>query len=272
MHKKLSLVAALAAPLLFAASQLAAGELRPDQKAAAERILAEMEPAMREAMRPQVEQSVAMLNEAQIAALMAEMQASGDDADAAYEEEPESEASPEDLAYNRAQYEPVFRKNWQAQREFDALVDAELAAECAGGERYAVFGSAYRYELRAPQPSWARAAESLDLALAITTDSYAPKDGRYDFDFSKVRMSFDRQAVSTAIAENCAAWANEAAAFQKKARALADAGDFAGADNLQRSGYATTEKLEKAIEDVLNAQTPGDSAFVMAMLNGKKLN
>ncbi|HOP19215.1 MAG TPA: hypothetical protein PK585_03965 [Amphiplicatus sp.] len=274
MTRKLLLAAALGAPLLLAGASLAA-DLRPDQKAAVEKLLADIDPATRDYLRPQMEESVAMLNEAQIADLVAGMDDSGSgdtvDEEEAYEEEPT--ATPEDLAYNRAQFEPVYRKHWQAQKDFDAFADATLAAKCADREKYAVFGSAYRYELPTLAPNWPRAADNVDAAVAIFTDAYAPKDGRYKFDFSNVRMSFDKPAVEAAISKACAAWNTEAAAFYKKARPLADANDFAGAQAAANAGAAKMAPIAQALETALNEQAPAaDYSFFMAMQSGERLN
>ena len=62
-----------AALFALTVSPACAAELRPDQKAAVEKLLAGMEPSMREPFRAQIEQSVAMLNKEQVAALVASM-------------------------------------------------------------------------------------------------------------------------------------------------------------------------------------------------------
>lgn len=273
MTRKLLWAAAAAAPFLFVIVDVSAAELRADQKAAVEKLLADIDPATRDYLRPQMEASVAMLSEAQVAALVAGMDDGGAAAEEpAEEEEAEETASPQDLAYNRAQFEPVYRKHWQAQKSFDEFVDARMAAKCVGREDYAVFGSAYRYEIAIPQPSWPRASDNVDASIAILGDAYAPKDGRYDFDFSKVKVSFDKPAVEAAISQACSAWVAEASAFHKKARPLADANNFDGAAAAARTGAARLEPVAKVLEATLNAQAPGaDYAFFTAMQNGRRV-
>lgn len=252
----------------------AAADLRPDQKVLVEKMLAGMEPSMREPMRAQIEQSVAMLNKEQTAAVMASMTDDGasDAAAEPQEEEPAVTASPEDLAYNRAQFEPAIRKNWQAQKAFDDFVDAEMAAKCPDRHKYAVVDGPARYELRALSPNWPRASQNVDIDVAVFAGSYAPQDGRYKFDFSKVRTSFDKAAVSSAISEACAAWTREAAAFQPKVRALVDAGDSQGAFAFDRAAAAKVRPIEEPLETLLNEQAPSaDYALVNALMNGERV-
>lgn len=145
------------------------------------------------------------------------------DSDASnHEDEAEAEvaATPEDLEYNRKQYEPVVRQHWAAKKSFDEFVNAELTAKCPDKDQYAVFRSAERYELMPLNPQWHRAATSADLEVQVVGAAYAPQDGRYDFDFSKVKMTFDKQAVTAAVTKACAAWVKEAATFKEQASAL----------------------------------------------------
>ncbi|WP_375205238.1 hypothetical protein [Hyphococcus sp.] len=269
------IMTAVAAAALSIAYPSAAADLRPDQKQAVEKMLAQLEPSMREPMRAQIEQSVALLNKEQVAMLVASMEESDSGAqemtDEIIEEEPT--ASPEDLAYNRQQYEPVIRANWQAQKSFDNFVDAELAAKCPSRDRYAVYGSGYRYELRQLAPNWPRASNNVDADVAILSGSYAPQDGRYQFDFSKVRTSYDKQAVSAAVAKACAEWSKEAAAFQAKAKPLQAAEDFDGLFALERSAQGKVEPIESTLNEVLNVQAPAaDYALYTALQNGRRVN
>lgn len=251
------------------ASAAVAAELRPDQKAAVERILADIDPSMREAARPQVEQSVAMLSREQVAMFIAGLDAKPAPAPAP---KPASaakrQASPADLDYNRRQYEPAIRKSWQAQKAFDDFVDAQMAAKCPDRHRYAVVDGPARYELRALTPNWPRASWNVETDVAVLGSSYAPQDGRYDFDFSGVRTGFDKAAVSSAVGRACAAWTKEAAAFQAKARALVDAKNNKGAFEHERESAVRVAPIEAALNDVLGAEAPSaNHALILALQN-----
>ena len=257
-----------AALFALTVSPACAAELRPDQKAAVEKLLAGMEPSMREPFRAQIEQSVAMLNKEQVAALVASM---GENAPAEPEEEKQAAAaSPEDLAYNRAQFEPAIRRNWEAQKAFDTFVDGEMAAKCPDRHVYAVVDGPARYELRPLSPTWPRASGDVETDVTVIAGSYAPQDGRYDFDFSEVRTSFDKGAVSAAIAKACADWAREGAAFQAKARALVDAGKDEAAFELERAAYGKADAIETPLNAVLGEQAPSANyALINALMNGR---
>lgn len=247
------------------ASAAVAAELRPDQKAAVERILADLDPSMREAARPQVEQSVAMLSREQVAMFVA-----GLDAGPAPEpaSAPRKQASSADLDYNRRQYEPAIRRSWQAQKAFDDFVDAQMAAKCPDRHRYAVVDGPARYELRMLAPTWPRASWNVETDVAVLGPSYAPQDGRYDFDFSGVRTGFDKAAVSAAVGKACADWTKEAAAFQLKARALVDAKNSRAAFEHERAAAAVVAPIEAALNGVLAAEAPSaNHALVLALQN-----
>lgn len=262
------------AVLALALAPAASAELRPDQKVLVEKLLAGMDPSMREPMRAQIEQSIVMLTEDQTAAVMAGMtdDATYDAADEPQEDESDVTASPEDLAYNRAQFEPVIRANWRAQKDFDDFTDAALNEKCPERDKYAVFGSGYRYELPPLAPNWSRASWNVDSDVSVLSGSYAPQDGRYDFDFSKVKTSFDKAAVASAVAGACAGWAKEAAAFQTKARALVNAGDFDGAFKLEQASSGKVSAIVTPLETTFNAQAPAaDRALYTALQNGRRL-
>ncbi len=264
-----------AAALLLVFTPVATAELRPDQQVLVEKLLAGMDPSMREPMRPQIEQSIIMMSPAQTAAVMAGMvdEATYDAGTEPQEYENDVTATPEDLAYNRAQYEPVIRASWKAQTDFDEFTDAALKDECPDRETYAVFGSGYRYELRGLAPNWPRASSNVDVDVQTLSGSYAPQDGRYDFDFSKVKTSFDKAIVASAIASACGDWTKEAVAFEKNARALVAAGDFDGAFELEQASSGKVSAIETPLETALNTQAPtADNALFTAFLNGRRVN
>lgn len=265
------IMTAAAAVALIIAGPAFAAELRPDQEHAVEKMLAQMEPSMREPFRAQIEQSVAMLNEEQVAALVASMESDGggEGETETYEEEEAPVLSPEDYAYNRKQFEPAIRKSWAAQKAFDDHVDAALAAKCPGRDRYAVFGSGARYEIRQLSPNWPRASVSADTDVTVLAGSYAPQDGRYDFDFSDVRTSYDAAAVDAAIAKACADWTSVAAEFHARASAQFKANDLDGAYKTEQQYAPKVTPIETELEAVLNREAPAANyAIFTALQNG----
>lgn len=267
------MTAAAAVALMIACPSFAA-ELRPDQQEAVEKMLAQMEPSMREPFRTQIEQSVAMLTKEQVAALVASMESDGaGEAEAeTYEEEEAPVLSPEDYAYNRKQFEPAIRKSWAAQKAFDDHVDAELAAKCPGRDQYAVFGSAVRYEVRQLAPNWPRASVSADTDVTVLAASYAPQDGRYDFDFSDVRTRYDAAAVDRAIAKACGDWTKLAAEFHAKASAQFKADDLDGAYKTEQQYGPKVTPIETELDAALNREAPAaNNAVFMALMNGTRV-
>jgi hypothetical protein len=264
----------LAAALLLAMPFAAAADLRPDQKAAVDKILATMEPSMRQMVRPQMEQSISMMTPEQVAMFVASATAGQERQQEAVEEESSSEASPEDLAYNRAQIEPVLRKHWKAKKEFDEFVDAELAAKCPNPDKYAVYREVERYELMPVGANWHRAHDHMETEVQIIAGTYPPQDGRYDFDFSKVRMTFDKSAVSSAIEKACADWTKEAIAFKEKASKLMYAGDSDAAFKLERAAGSKVSAINSGLEAALNEQAPSanyNAAMMEALQNPKRV-
>lgn len=266
------MTAAAAVALMIAGPSFAA-DLRPDQKEAVEKMLAQMEPSTREPFRAQIEQSVAMLTREQVAALVASMESGGGEGEAeSYEEEAPTVLSPEDYAYNRKQFEPAIRKSWAAQKAFDDHVAAALAAKCPGRDRYAVYGSAVRYEVRQLAPNWPRASVSADTDVTVLAGSYAPQDGRYDFDFSEVRTTYDAAAVDTAIAKACADWTNVAAEFHAKASVQFKANDLDGAYKTEQQYGPKVAPIETELEAVLNREAPAANyAIFTALQNGTRV-
>jgi hypothetical protein len=253
-----------------------AADLRPDQKAAVEKILATMDASTREMVRPSIEQSIMYLTPEQVTMFVsaATKGASGQDQQQApVEEEPEREATPEDLAYNRAQYEPALRKHWQAKKAFDTFVDAELAAKCPKPGKYAVYREAERYDVMELSPTWQRAPDNQNAEASIVGGTYAPKDGRYDFDFSKVRMTFNKETVSNAIATACADWTKEAVAFKEKAQALMISGQSQAALDLEGSTSKKVSAMNSKLQAVLDAEGPAgkyNAEMMDALQNPKR--
>lgn len=264
---------AVIAGLLFASSVHAA-ELRPDQLAAVEAMLQQMEPQIRPMFRAQLEASVAMMTPDQIKQFMAGLANNNGGANEPEPEpEPASVATPEDIEYNRKQYEPVARKHWEAKKAFDTYVDSQLAAKCPAQGSYAVYRSAERYEMMPVSANWHRAATNADLEVQVIGGAYIPQDGRYDFDFSKVRMTFDKQAVSAAIEKACSEWTKQAVEFKKKAGELMHAGKSSEALAYENSANskvsAINEELTQAI-DALSPASRGNEDMMNALMNPKR--
>lgn len=254
-----------------------AAELRPDQKAAVDKILATMDASTREMVRPSIEQSIQYLTPEQVTMFVsAATKGASDQNDqpAAAAQEPQTQATPEDLAYNRAQYEPALRKHWEAKKAFDTFVDAELAAKCPKPGQYAVYREAERYDLMELSPTWQRAPDNQSAEATIVGDTYAPKDGRYKFDFSKVRMTFNKDAVSNAIAKACADWTKEAVAFKEKAQALMNSGQSQAALDLEGAASKKVSAINATLQAVLEAEGPAGSynaEMMNALQNPKRL-
>lgn len=249
--------------------------LQPFQEDALAKILSTMDPQMRQAMRPQLEQTLSMLDESQVQMLLASMEAdaSGTGADEdEFIDEDVPVASEADLEFNRRQYEPVIRKSWQAQKQFDDFVDAELVNSCPPAEKFAVFGSGWRYEIYPPSVTWTRASNGADLNVQIIGASYAPQDGRYSFDFSEVRYSFDEASVRDAIAGFCKSYEATGEAFMREAKNGLDDDFLPGGYELEQKYNGMMSKSVQQLESVLQAQAPeANNAIFMALLNGEQI-
>jgi len=253
-------------------------KLRPDQLAAVEAVLAGMEPAMRPMMRESIAESFAPYTEAQIKLFMSSM--AKDNANKAGQqaqtisatEEAPGELSPEDFEYNRKQYEPAIRKAHAAQKAFDDFTKAKVAEYCPAQGKFARYGSAWRYEFISFQPNWPTASDRADIDVAVLGASYAPQDGRYDFDFSKVRMTFDKAKVDAAIQQACREYAAQGMTFLAKLDPLVAAQNWEGAHRLEQSAFAWPTPVATRLEDVLKAQSPaGDYALLNALQAGKRV-
>src|SRR5512138_207343 len=252
-----------------------AAELRPDQKAAVARLLADVDPSIHAMMRPELENAIKDLTPGQVAMFMqsAGVASADDDSSESVEEDAAgSNATPTDLAHNRAQYEPALRKHWEAKNTFDTFVDSELKAKCPDHRNYAVFREVERYEIMPLRPNWTRAGKSAEAEVQFLGESYVPKEARYKFDFSKVRMTFDKQAVSNAVAKACADWTKEAVAFKEKANQLMRADQPQAASDLQDAARKRVSAIAQTLETALNAQGPAgesNTAMMQALMNPK---
>lgn len=249
-----------------------AADLRPDQQAALDKVLSVMDPNMREMVRPQLEMTIQSMTPEQVQLFV--KSATGNSSNSNPEpvqEEPEKKATPADLAFNRAQYEPVLRKHWDAKKAFDTFVDGELA-KCPDSSKYAVYREAERYEVLGLSPQWQRAPDNKEAEASIIGSTYAPQDGRYQFDFSKVRMTFNKDVVAGAIAKACADYTKEAAAFKAKAGPLMSSGQSQAALDLQGAVSRKVSDISQKLQAVLEAEGPAGSynAEMMQALQNPK--
>ncbi|HEV7693729.1 MAG TPA: hypothetical protein VGO52_23035 [Hyphomonadaceae bacterium] len=293
-----ALIAPLAAPkmrflypcaaLLAAAVMLApqSGEaqtpkLRPDQQKLVEISIANVEPQYRTMAYEQMAKTVAPYNEAMIAQMMSAAAKNLDgqkkqvvaEKAAKAAQLPKRVATAEDKAFMRAQFEPVMRAHWKAQKEFDAFAIEKVKAYCPTRDQYARFGSAWRYEQGQFMMDSALAVWNIDGAVDVADEAYAPKDGRYTFDFSKVRTTFDKPSVDAAIKTACGKVHVAGKAFLAKVDPLIAKKDWDGAFKAGRSGQGALDPIRTELQAAYDKLSPGDITQIqLAMMNGKRIS
>lgn len=248
--------------------------LEPFQQSALDRILATMDAETQAYAKPQLEAMLGTMSEGEVQMVLAAMleQAPDNPPEDVEIEAVDTAATPEDLDYNRAQYEPVLRDAWSASHAFDGFVDAKLAEHCPARDAYAVFGSGWRYEVAPMQPNWIRASNSADLEVEVLGSSYAPQDGRYRFDFSAVRNTFDKAAVEAAIRESCAAYREIGESFLAEARAGMEGDMLPNGFDLENAANARAFPLMSALGDTLQSLGPtGNAPILNALITGTRL-
>lgn len=261
----------VAAAASLTASAALAQSLQPFQQEALDKILATVEPELRPMLRTQLQGTLAMLNREQVEMMLESMLAGSEET--LVEEPPESApVSEEDLAYNRAQWEPVVRDLWQAGKAFDDFVAAKLAEHCSRDREFAVFGQAWRHEVHPLDPSWPKVSANPDLDVEILGASYAPQDGRYDFDFADVKLDFDRAATEAAIADACAEFVEIGESFLAEARAGVVDDYLPNGMQIEGSANAKAGAVRQRLEAALQAQAPGGNyAVFTALINGRRV-
>jgi hypothetical protein len=276
------------AAVLCAATMLAppTGEaqtpkLRPDQQKFVEMSIANVEPANRAMAYEQMAKIVAPYNEAMVAQMTvaAKTNLDGQKKRVAAEKAakaaklPERELTPEDKAFMRAQYEPVMRKHHAAQVEFDKLVNAKVDAYCPKSGVYARYGSGWRYEVGQFMMESALGANKIDDRVMIAGEAYMPKDGRYQFDFSKVRTTFEKGAVEAAVKTACGKVHATGKAFLAKVDPLIAKKDWDGAFKVEGASNAALEPIRAELQAAYDRLGPRDiSEFQLAMMNGKRIS
>lgn len=248
--------------------------LRPDQARVLEIVLRDVEPGMRPYVREQMTQTLAPLNESQIQLMIDGLAANVSTApeEIAVADDAPAEISPEDLAYNRAQYEPVIRKAHAVQSEFDALINQRLGEYCPDRDSVARWGSGWRYELPVLKHDRQTASDSADIDVAVLGGSYAPQDGRYKFDFSKVRMTFDAAKVDAAVKLACDAYKTEGRTFLTKLDPLIAKQDWNAAFRLEQDAQNRVEPIRAKLDDALNKLSPAaDYALFTALQQAERV-
>lgn len=268
------IAAVFLAPTSSEAQLGSAVKLRPDQLRAIELVLQTVDPAMRAAMRQQLTTSFAHMSEAQIAMMIAQMQANAADAKAEPEPAPVADtvATPADIAFMKAQFEPLMRKHHAAQVEFDKLVNTKIAAYCPASGVYARYGAGWRHELGQFMMDSALGANNIEARVTVVGDVYLPKDGRYKFDFSKVRTSFDKAAVEAAIKTACDKVHATGKAFLTKVDPLIAKEDWDGAYKVESAANYALEPIRAELQAAYDKLGPGDiGVFQLAMMNGTRV-
>ncbi len=278
MSPKHFLAAASLCALLTTAAQVQAQppvRLRPDQQRALDLTLQGVEPSMRPFMREQMAANLAPYSEAQIALLIKGLTdgastSSSDEPDTESEQRAE-EISPADLEYNRKQFEPAIRKAHAAQVEFDAYANARLEAYCPKRSEFARWGSGWRYEMMPLKEEVSTATWNVESDIAVMGATYAPQDGRYTFNFSKVRYTFDKTAVDSAVKQACSEYRAQGKTFLAKLDPLIAKQDWKGASDLEQRAMDWVEPVRRRLDEVLTKQSPNsDYALINAMQNPKR--
>jgi hypothetical protein len=249
-------------------------KLRPDQEHAIEAMLQDVEPAMRPMARQQLAASFAHFSEAQISLMMAKMKENKAAEAKAPKRvvEAETPSTPEDIAFMKAQYEPVIRKHHAVQKEFDAFANEKMKTYCPGRDQYARFGGGWRYEQGEFMMESSLATWNVETNVTVAGEALVPKNGRYKFDFSKVRMSFDKAAVDAAIKASCDKVHVAGKAFLAKVDPMIAKKDWDGAFMAENGAQGALEPIRTELKAKFDKLSPGDfSAIQLAMMNGTKV-
>ena len=179
----------------------------------------------------------------------------------------------DDKAFMKAQYEPVIRKHHAAQKAFDAFYNAKIAEYCPARDAYARFGSAWRYEQgQFVEPS-ALASWNVETNVLVTDEAYAPQEGRYRFDFSKVRMTFDEAKVEAEIKSACERVHAAGRDFLTKVDPVIAQKDWVGAFKLEGWAKGRLNPIRHDLQVAMDKLSPGDtSEIVLALMNGARIS
>jgi hypothetical protein len=118
----------------------------------------------------------------------------------------------------------------------------------------------------------ALASWNVETNVTVAGEAYAPKNGRYKFDFSEVKMSFDKAQVDAAIKASCDKVHVAGKAFLAKVDPLLAKKDWDGAFMAEGSAQGALQPIRDELKAKFDKLSPGDfSAIQIAMMNGTKV-
>ncbi len=115
-------------------------------------------------------------------------------------------------------------------------------------------------------------ANNVETRVTVAGEAYMPKDGRYKFDFSKVRTSFDKAAVDAAIKTACDKVHATGKAFLAKVDPLIAKEDWDGSYKAESAANLALEPIRRELQAAYDRIGPGDiGVFQLAMMDGVKV-
>lgn len=178
----------------------------------------------------------------------------------------------DDAAFMQAQYEPVIRQHHAAQKAFDAFFNAKVDAYCPSRDQYARYGAGWRYEQGQFGTPSALASWNVETDIVVTHDAYAPQEGRYRFDFSKVRMAFDETKVEAEIKIACERLHAAGRDFLAKVDPVIAQKDWDTAYKLEHWAQGRRDMIHRQLQAVVSELSPGDFTEIqLALMNGAKV-
>ena len=181
-------------------------------------------------------------------------------------------ATADDAAFMKAQYEPVIRQHHAAQKAFDAFFNAKIAAHCPTRDQYARYGAAWRYEQGQFGTPSALASWNVDTDVLVASEAYAPQEGRYRFNFSKVRMAFDEAKVEAEIKIACERLHAAGRDFLAKIDPVIAQKDWDNAFKLERWAQGRRDMILSQLQAAVGNLSPGDFTEIqLALMNGGKV-
>ena len=275
---------------LFKASS-AKARLNAYQQAARDKILATMDPEARQVVAPQLELSLQYLHDSQIQAFVNSYLAEQQDESAQDDKEssddsqlPMRQSTAEDHRFAREQIEPVLKRSWQAEKDYEVFVGQTLADKNSGLE-YALWGQSWREEVNQLQLEWPLAHSSYAAALEFVSQS-VPSDGRYQFDFSNITTDFNRAEVAQLIDDAIAQYHKIGESFLRQGKPIAARYNAAQPDApAAQQDYASLAELairtnnqisevNKRYTELLHRLAPKGSQEMLTaiLLNGKRIS
>jgi hypothetical protein len=114
---------------------------------------------------------------------------------------------------------------------------------------------------------------NVETNVHVASEALAPKDGRYKFDFSKVRMTFDEKEVDAAVKLACDKVKASGREFLAKVDPLIAKEDWNGAHRAEQSAQGKLDPIRVELKAKFDKLSPGDfSAIQLAMTSGTREN